>query len=103
MTLPEPTIQDRINLLHPEQNDLIIHFQVCSHFNQWELEDLEEVLRRRGGIVTHVRQGHCRLQIPAGLDWVPFFRTLQSCFSVEVTDATTLSLPLTILVGGDDY
>jgi len=77
---------------------IILHFQVKSLYNEQQLEDLLHVIERRGAICSHLGDGRHRASIPAEILWIPFYQTIRDCWSVELTDVTTISQRKTILI-----
>ena len=77
---------------------IILHFQVKPLYNEKQLEELLEVIERRGAIYSHLGDGRYRASIPTEILWIPFYQTIRDCWSVELTDVTTVSQRRTILI-----
>lgn len=77
---------------------IILHFQVKPLYSERQVEDLLEVVERRGGFYNHKGDGKYWLSIPTNIPWVPFYQTIRDCWSVELTDVTTVSQRRTILI-----
>jgi hypothetical protein len=80
---------------------IVFHFQVRALYNERELEELLELLERRGASYYHKGDGRFRLTIPLGLNWTPFYQTMRDCRSIELTDVTTISQRSTVCLTAD--
>jgi len=77
---------------------VIFHFQVKALYDERELEELLEILERRGATSVHKGDGRFRVCIPIDIPWIPFYQTIRDCESVQMTDVTTVSQRRTILI-----
>jgi hypothetical protein len=91
----------RIHNLARSGEMIIFHFQVRALYNERELEELLEVLERRGAAYTHKGDGRFRLTVPTNLNWTPFWQTMRDCPSIQLTDVTTISQRNTICLSAD--
>lgn len=88
----------RVRALAASGEMVIFHFQVKTFYNEPELEGLLETMERRGAGYRHLGDGRYRLHIPTDIPWIPFYKTIRNCNSVELTDVTTVSQRRTILI-----
>ena len=77
---------------------VIMGLQVKALHSGWELKCMLKTLGRRGAFSRPIGDGRYRLSIPTDLSWIPFYKTIRDCKSVELTEVTTISQRRTILI-----
>jgi len=88
----------KIRNLAAQGEAVIFGLQVKDLHSERELGDLLEILEQRGAFYHQLGDGRYRLRIPTDLPWIPFYKTLRDCKSVELTDVTTVTQRRTILI-----
>lgn len=61
----------------------ILRFEVSPLYHERELEELLEILERRGAEYTHCGDGFYELRVPYTLPWIVFYDALQDSDSVR--------------------
>lgn len=62
---------------------LHFRFRIKDLYSEREIESLLEVLERRGASYAHLGEGWYEVQISSELLWVPFYKTMRECDSVQ--------------------
>ena len=61
-------------------------FQIKDEYDEREVEDLLDILERRGSRYKHLGEGLYRISVPVEILWTPFFQAAARCPSVEVVE-----------------
>lgn len=63
--------------------DVRFRFRVKDLYSEREIEDLLETLERRGANYAHLGEGWYEVEVAPVYSWMPFYRTMQDCDSIQ--------------------
>ncbi len=74
-----------------DKNATVLSFQIKPLYCEREVEEMLEMMERRGAFYLHMGDGIYKLRVPDTIPWIPFFLTIKACGSVHGLSVTTFS------------